>query len=226
MSEGNPGSLRRTLLRAALRRRILLGTILAATPLAAFAAGGAGVGTPAGTEAGWTEFQDDKAGISVDYPTSWNRADFPMFPSIVDPRSILTVSTFPIPRGGDGGECGFVPSRVRARVGRDGAAVLIWAYHLPPGDRGRKNLRTVPARPTSFHLDEKHRISYPHLQTPRGRQTPGADAQEWVYPFRDRGRMLTAAVLLGPKASAESRRDALAVLESLRFDARSREGPS
>jgi hypothetical protein len=199
---------------------------VAAALLCAYAAGELNLGSRAGAHPGWTQYQNVARGFSVEYPASWKRADSPMFPSIINPRSILTVSTFAIPPSRDGGECGFIPSRVRARVGHDGAVITIYAYHVSQGERGRKNLRKVPARPASFQLGDKHGLSYPYFQTPRGRRTPGAKAEEWVFPFREQGRMFTAAVMLGPNASGERRRNVVAVLDSLRFDPRAPGGPS
>jgi hypothetical protein len=193
---------------------------VAAALLCAYAAGELNLGSRAGAQPDRTEYQNAERGFSVEYPASWKRAASPMFPSILEPRSILTVSTFAIPPRRDKGECGFIPSRVRARVGRDGAVVAIYAYHL----RGRKNLRRFSARPTRFQLDEKHRLPYSYFQSPHGGRTPAAD--EWLFPFQDEGRTFSATVLLGPKASAERRRNVVAVLDSLRFDPRAPGGAS
>jgi hypothetical protein len=190
--------------------------VVAAALLCAYAAGDLNLGSRAGADPGWTQYQSARRGFSVEYPASWKRAASPMFPLIIEPRSILTVSTFAIPPRRDKGECGFIPSRVRARVGRDGAVVAIYAYHL----RGRQNLRRFSARPARLQLDEKHRVPYPSFQTARGGRTSRGDADEWLFPFRDEGRTFSATVLLGPKASAERRRDAVAVLNTLRFDPR------
>jgi hypothetical protein len=145
-----------------------------------------------------------------------------MFPSIINPRSILTVSTFAIPRGADKGECGLVPARVRERVGRIGAAVLITELFRSPGGFGDKFVRQTPTRPASFRLDEARTLSHSYLGDARGRGAPGADPEEWVYLFQDQGRIFNAAVVLGPEASGHVRRDVVAVLDSLRFDAQPR----
>jgi hypothetical protein len=197
------------------RGRLALLGIVAAALLCEYAAGDLNLGSRAGADPGRTQYQNARRGFSVEYPASWKRAASPMFPLIIEPRSILTVSTFAIPPGRDRGECGLIPSRVRARVGRDGAVVAIYAYHL----RG-KSLRRFSARPTRFQLDAKHHLSSSYFQSPRGGRTPGADGDEWLFPFRDEGRTFSATVLLGPKASAERRRDAVAVLNSLRVDSR------
>ena len=195
---------------------------MAAALLCAYAAGDLNLGSQAGADSGWTRYQNARRGFSAVYPASWKRAASPMFPLIIEPRSILTVSTFAIPPRRDRGECGLIPSRVRARVGRDGAVVAMYAHHL----RRRKSLRRFSARPTRFQLDAKHHVSSSHFQSPRGGRTPRADGNEWLFPFRDEGRTFSATVLLGPKASAERRRDAVAVLDSLRFDPRAPGGAS
>jgi hypothetical protein len=176
--------------------------MLAATLLCIYATGNLGPGTRANARAGWSEYRDAQRGFSVQFPAYWRRADFPMFPPIFNPKSILAVSTFAIPRGAGKGECGIVPSQVDRGVGRLGAAVLLTeSFGLPP-----KVLRHTSSRPRRFRLDESH------LQRPSGR------SDEWFFNFRDHQRLLTAAVVLGPDASEGLRHDAVAVLDSLRFD--------
>ena len=216
MSEGRPGR----------RGRLAVVGILAAGLLYAYAAGELNLGSRAGAQPGWTDYQNAERGFWVEYPASWKRTDSPMFPSILEPRSILTVSTFAIPPGGDRGECGFIPSRVGARVGRDGAAVLIFEHFASPGGFGSKFLRRTPIRPANFHLDEAHGLSSPYFASPRGRLTPGAESNVWEFPFQDEGRIFVATVLLGSQASAERGRDAVDVLDSLRFRPRAPGGAS
>jgi hypothetical protein len=133
-----------------------------------------------------------------------------MFPRIINPRSILTVSTFAIPRGAGRGECGYVPSQVRDGVGAAGAVVLLAELYAP----GAKLLRRTPPRPAAYHLDESH------LQ-----RMPGP-SNEWLFNFKAEDRFLTAAVVLGPQASPRLRRDVVAVLGSLVFDLRPPGGTS
>jgi hypothetical protein len=193
----------RAQLRGALRRPpILLAAILVAALISALAAGGLGQGTPAGARSGWSKYRDTRHGFSVEYPASWRRARFPMFPPIINPRSLLAVSTFPIPRGAGRGECGYVPSQVIERVGAAGAAVLLTELYGP----GAKLLLRTQTRPQGFQLDRSH------LQ-----RIPGP-SKEWLFNFKVRDRFLTAAVVLGQQASQQLRREAVAVLDGLRFD--------
>jgi hypothetical protein len=175
---------------------------VAAALLCAYAAGGLNLGSRAGAQPGWSEYQNAERGFSVEYPASWQRAASPMFPPIINPKSILAVSTFAIPRGAGKRECGIVPSQVRDRVGAAGAAVLLTEFYGP----SPKLLRRTQPRPEAFHLDRSH------LQPESG------PSNEWLFNFKERDRMLTAAVVLGAHASPRLRRDAVAVLDSLRFD--------
>jgi hypothetical protein len=200
VSEGRPGR----------RGRLALVGILAVALLCVYAAGDLNLGSRAGAHPGWTEYQSAERGFSVEYPASWQRAAFPMFPRIINPRSILAVSTFAIPRGAGKRECGIVPSQVRDRVGAAGAAVLLTEFYGPSA----KLLRRSQPRPQAFHLDRSH------LQ-----REPGP-SKEWLFNFKERDRMLTAAVVLGAHASPRLRRDVVGILDSLRFDPRAPGGPS
>jgi hypothetical protein len=195
--------------RVGFRRSLLpLVGILAAAALCAYVAGGVNRETRAGAHPGWTEYRSTERGFSVEYPASWERADSPMFPPIINPKSILAVSTFVIPRGAGRGECGYVPSQVRDGVGRAGAAILLAELYGPSPNL----LRRTRSRPEAFHLDSSH------LQ-----RMPGP-SNEWLFNFKVRDRFLTAAVVLGPQASPQLRRDVVAMLHSLRFDPRPRGG--
>jgi hypothetical protein len=152
-----------------------------------------------------TSYQDPVNGLEVAFPSSWQRAQFPMFAPILNPRSILALSTFPIPRGAGRGECGMVPSQVQEGVGRAGAAVLITELYAEQRGFGPKLVRQFPRRPVHFRLAAEHEL-----------KTPG-DSREWLFQFIDRGRLLIAAVVLGPNASAELRMDVIRVLDGLRF---------
>jgi hypothetical protein len=154
----------------------------------------------------WASYEDNDHGLAVEIPSSWQRAAFPMFARIVNPRSILAVSTFPIPPGAGHGECGYVPSQVRDGVGRTGAAVLISELYLDSRGAEPKFARRIPARPTGFQLGSEHE-----------QRTAGAPSREWLFNFKDGGRLLTAAVVLGPDVSAGIRADVIRVLNGLRF---------
>jgi hypothetical protein len=184
--------------------------MLAAALVCAYAVGELSPGSRAGAQPGWTKYRNAGRGFSVEYPASWKRAAFPMFPPIINPKSILAVSTFPIPPGAGKRECGIVPSQVRDRAGTAGAAVLLTEFY----GASPRLLRRTPRRPRAFQLDGSH------LQ-----RMPGP-SKEWLFNFNERDRMLTAAVVLGAHASPRLRRDAVAVLDSLRFDTRPRGGAS
>jgi hypothetical protein len=130
-----------------------------------------------------------------------------MFARILNPRSILALATFAIPRGAGRGECGVVPSQVLDGVGRGGAAVLITELYRSPGGGIAKLARRTPERPAHFRLDSHDEL-----------RTPGTLSQEWLFNFRDSGRLLIGAVVLGPAVSADLRADVVRVLDGLRFD--------
>lgn len=190
------------------RARIALPALLAAALLCVYAAGDLGGSPQAGAGTGWNHYRSPGRGFSVEFPPSWRRAPFALFPPIINPRSILAVSTFPIPRGAGRGECGIVPSEVSERVGAAGAAVLLTELYGPSA----KLLRRTQPRPAAFELRRSERM-------------PGSSNQWWAT-FRVRDRLLTVAVVLGPQAPPQLRRDALAVLDSLRFDPRPPAGTS
>jgi hypothetical protein len=152
-----------------------------------------------------SSYKDSANRLAVEFPVSWHRAGFPMFAPIVNPKSILTLSTFAIPRGAGQGECGSFPSQVLAGVGRAGAAVMIYELYRSPGGYGPKLIRQTPKRPAVFHLDKSH-----------GVRMPGA-SEQWLFQFKEEGRLLTAAVVLGPAAPPALRRDAIRILDGLRI---------
>jgi hypothetical protein len=152
-----------------------------------------------------SSYMDSGNRLAVEFPSSWHRAGFPMFAPIVNPRSILTLSTSAIPRGAGRGECGYFPSQVLAGVDRAGAAVMIYELYRSPGGYGPKLVRQTPKRPARFHLDKTHAV-----------KVAGASG-EWLFLFKEDGRLLTAAVVLGPNASAELRMDVIRVLDGLQF---------
>lgn len=172
----------------------------------ACAAGLLGADSAANAGRSWTSYEDSEHGLSVEVPSSWRRAARPMFARIVNPRSILALSTFAIPRGAGRGECGIVPAQVLAGAGRAGAAVLVSELYREPGGAGAGLAPRPPERPARFQLNAESE-----------QPTPGAPAREWRFDFRDGGRLLTGAVVLGPDAPTGLRADAVGVLNSLRF---------
>lgn len=98
-----------------------------------------------------------------------------------------------------------VPSQVQEGVGRAGAAVLISELYAEQRGFGSKLMRQFPNRPVHFGLAPDHEL-----------KAPGT-SREWLFQFMDRGRLLIAAVVLGPNASAELRMDVIRVLDGLRF---------
>jgi hypothetical protein len=188
--------------RSAGYRLAILGiAVFVACAAALFGTGGAEDGSES-----WNSYEDDGHGLSVEFPPSWERAASPMFARIVNPRSILALSTFAIPRGAGRGECGVVPSQVTDGAGRTGAAVLVSETYREPGGASAKVVRRTPQRPARFRLSPESEA-----------RTPGEPAREWLLSFMDGGRLLTAAVVLGPDAPAGLRADAVGVLNSLRF---------
>jgi hypothetical protein len=152
-----------------------------------------------------TAYQNPVNRLEVAFPPSWHRAQFPMFARSINPRSILALSTFPIPRGSGRGECGMVPSQVREGVGRTGAAVLVSELYVEQPGFGPKLMRQFPRRPVHFRLEAKHEL-----------KAPGA-SREWLFQFTDRGRLLIAAAVLGRDSSAGLRIDVVRILDGLRF---------
>jgi sugar lactone lactonase YvrE len=154
----------------------------------------------------WTAYVDSGAGFTVRYPPGWHLAHHPVLPGLFDPRERLAVATYALRRWPE--PC------VGRWPGRPGNLDLgPRDAFLTVQERGRNpaySWTDFPGRPTHFTLQQ----ATPAAEVGCATQT-GAVAR--LINFTDSGRHFDAIVILGRAVSANTRRDALRVLDSLRF---------
>jgi hypothetical protein len=146
-------------------------------------------------------YQDRRWGYTVALPDRWYRAETSLTPSLVDPREILAVATFPIPL------CNSL-ERVPP------ADVFVTVQERAHGADGREGF---PARPASFEPDP----ALPGLSTwpyCDGYAEPPIPMLDYWFGFSDAGRAFHVFVGIGKNAPSDLRRDAFDILNSLRFD--------
>jgi hypothetical protein len=152
--------------------------------------------------AGWTNFQSVRYHYSVRYPSNWHRASRSLTPHLSDPHEILTVGTGRLPVGGP--RCAQVPVSALEAVGPTGALVSIQERAPATADGG------FPPRPARFGFHAE-RLEISACLASRAR--PLVE----MVPFTDHGRRFYALVALGRTATAQTRDEALRVLDGLRF---------
>ncbi len=150
----------------------------------------------------WVNFQSVPYHYKVSYPSYWHRANRSLTPHLSDPHEILTVGTGPLPIGGP--HCTQVPVNALEAVGRQGALVSIQERAPANADGG------FPPRPARFGFRAER------LETSACLAARARPLMEMV-PFSDHGRHFYALVALGRTATAQTRNEALRVLDSLRF---------
>ena len=143
-------------------------------------------------------------GLTVRLPPGWQSAPVNLTPHLVDPREELAVATFPL-RYRDM-RCAHVPGSVLEDV-RPGDAFVT----LPERGLGAAAGPDFPARPAHFG---------PVLGGPSEASAcvPSARFADHWFGFSDGGRHFHVMVAFGPQASADVRRQAWAILDSLRVD--------
>jgi hypothetical protein len=128
---------------------------------------------------------------------------------LTDPREVLAVATFPLRYRRTA--CTHVAGSAFEDLGPDDAFVTLLERGL---DRGSAWL-DFPERPVHFG---------PHLGGPSEASAcvPGAHFNDHWFGFTAQGRHFHADVAFGPQASAATRAEAWAILDSLRVDPRTR----
>ena len=157
---------------------------------------------------GWTTHLDKLAGFTVSYPPQWHRALAPVAPGLFDPRERLALATYPLRRWPE--PCvGRSPGRPGNRdLGPRDAFVTVQERGRNPGN----SWSDFPRRPTHFTFEQGAPAAEVGCATELG-------AVARLINFTDSGRHFDAIVILGRAVSAQTRRDALRVLDSLRFSA-------
>lgn len=140
-------------------------------------------------------------GVSVRVPAGWHATGARLTP-VSWPPQFLAVASYPLPHG-DRGADGCEPKAAVDALPADGAFIFGWEYTGFPWSSERAAQRAeFPPRPRHFRLA--------HL---------GRDEcldHSYLLRFREAGRYFEVHVLLGRKASAQTRSLALGVLDSLR----------
>lgn len=154
-------------------------------------------------------YRDQAARFGVEIPAGWRRAREIVISQVTNPREILVASTFSLDSSGE--PCGPFYDHVLGQMGRREGLVAVQERfgHSVAGPP------EFPPRPKRFRLP----IRRPE---PRGcgRNRDRRLVRDWWIPFRDAGRDFYAQVAIGLTAPGQVRRDALRLLESLRFKRR------
>jgi hypothetical protein len=160
--------------------------------------------------AAWTDYRDRERGYAVSFPSGWHRARTNLTPRITDPVEILSLATFPLRKGDQ--LCGDRGGRL-GRVRPDGALVTVQER-----GRGAYGGRDFPPRPAAFRPDRDlpGRSTWPYCAAAEGK--PPVPMLDYWFGFGDAGRAFHVLVAIGKDASAQTRRDAFRILDSLRFD--------
>jgi hypothetical protein len=145
-------------------------------------------------------------GYTVTVPEGWHEAQTSLTPSLIDPREILTVATFALPRAG--GLCDAL-ERVPP------AEAFVTVQERGRGAYGREGF---PTRPATFGPDPELPGSSVWPYCAGGDHRPPIPMLDYWFGFSDAGRAFHVFVGIGRDAPADVRRDAFRVLDSLRFD--------
>jgi hypothetical protein len=183
-------------------RTALLGAVLLACALPAACGEGAG---RTGTADPERETTYSVHGLTVQLSPGWRPARVRLTPELLDPREVLTVATFPLRYRPT--RCAQVPGSALQDLGRNGGLITVQERGVeltgaPP---------PFPPRPAAFG---------PQLDRPSEARAclPHARFQDHRFAFADGDRRFHVEVAFGPDASANTKRQAWAILDSLRVD--------
>jgi hypothetical protein len=184
-------------------RRIAGGSLLAlASALLVAACGAQSAATPPPPPQTVT---DTAHGLTYQLPPGWQSATASLTPHLVDPREVLSVGTFPL-RYRDT-DCAHVAGSALEDMGPTDAFVTIEERGLDPGS----SWAGFPPRPTHFG---------PSLGGPSEASAcvPSAHFTDHWFTFSDADRHFHVLVAFGPDTPEAVRRQAWALLDSLRVD--------
>lgn len=144
-------------------------------------------------------------GLTVELPQGWQAADESLTPALRDPRERLAVATFPLRYRATG--CNNMPSSALADIGPRDAFVTLQERGVNPGS----DWQGFPPRPEHFGplphdaSEASACVRDPHF------------TDHWIW-FTDGGRHFHLLVAIGTQASAATRKQAWAILDSLVVD--------
>jgi hypothetical protein len=159
--------------------------------------------TSTGSErARWVTYRDESSGLEVRYPRDWYRSEERLTPLLADPKEILSLGTYPLRQGGE--RCVHYPVYALEDLGPEDAFISVQERAPPFPAAG------YPPRPSRFEL--------PTRAGTGGFCVPSEQRLDEWRSFSDNGRAFYLLIALGEAASEETRKELLAVLNSLGFD--------
>jgi hypothetical protein len=174
--------------------------------MCALAAAGCGEGAgQTGTADAERETRYRAHGLTVQLAPGWEPSEVRLTPELLDPREVLAVATFPLRYRPT--RCAQVPGSALQDLGSDGALITVQERGVelhggPP---------PYPRRPAAFG---------PELGGPSEASAciPRARFEDHRFAFAEGDRRFHVEVAFGPDASANTKRQAWAILDSLRVD--------
>ena len=172
--------------------------------LALFAGCGADRERPAAVEAPQPiSIRSEEHGFTAELPPGWHLAPRTLTPELSNPVEILSAGTVAGAKP-EQGPCAHIPVGALERMGPEDAFVTVQERYGEPEFPARPPRFTLP--PRSDDTDAEACVSDPQRLE-----------FHW-FGFRDAGRGFHVLVVLGRDAPPERRREAEALLDSLRFD--------
>jgi hypothetical protein len=167
---------------------------------------GCGDDDPASRAAGWREHADERRGFRVALPPGWDLAEQSLSPEVTDPVEVFLAASFPLDESR--GLC-----RSLERIPPDQALVT-----LQERGRGAFGGPDFPPRPATFEPDPSlpGTSTWPYCAS--GDQQRPIPMDDYWFGFGDGGRAFHVFVGVGKEVPAELRREAFAILDTLRFD--------
>jgi hypothetical protein len=144
-------------------------------------------------------------GVAVELPASWQHAPSSLTPNLSDPREVLAVGTYPLRYRPT--RCAHLPGSALEDLGPRDAFVT-------SQERGRdpsSSWPDFPPRPPHFGPELGGRSEASECE-------PGARFADHWFTFSDGGRHFHVLVAFGPGASATTRQQTWAILDSLHVD--------
>jgi hypothetical protein len=154
----------------------------------------------------WTTTVNKQHGFTVSLPPGWALSAERLTPNLSDPREVLSAGTFPLAYRQGG--CNHMPDGALRSMGSADGFVSVQER----GRRSQGGRAGFPPRPASFGAYAKP--SNGDLAVCLGH----SPTVEYWIPFSDGNRLFYALVVLGRRVSDQTRNEAFAILDRLRFD--------
>src|SRR4051794_8956665 len=171
--------------------------------LAAATAGCGTVAAPGPRTSAPTEVRSQVHGFPGQLPAGWTRSSGSLTPHLSNPVEILSAGTFGDMRPADG-KCAHMPAGALNRIGPKDAFVTLQERYGEP---------QFPDRPEHFALESKDLENEAAACADEGKKL-----DVYWFGFRDGSRGFHVLVAFGRSAPAARVAEALALLDSLRFE--------